>query len=72
MAVMGSSVPLDPRGGPSACASACESCKQPNMTVKTAIVRRQFTLRTIPVSPNLGNCRKGVTRNMLRNMWAER
>jgi hypothetical protein len=71
MAVMGSSVPPDARGGPSACASARESCKQP-ITIKTAIVRRQLTLRTIPVSPNLANCSKGVTRNILRNMWTER
>src|SRR3954467_12076204 len=48
MAVMGSSVPPDARAGPEACAD--ERCKQPNTTVKTAIVRRQRTLRTIPVS----------------------
>jgi hypothetical protein len=72
MAVMGSSVPLDARAGSSACACADESCKQPNRRAKTATVRRQITLRTIPVSPGLGNSRKGVTRNILPNMWAER
>jgi hypothetical protein len=70
MAVMGSSVPPDAGAGPEACAD--ESCKQPNTTVKTAIVRRQRTLRTIPVSPSLGNCRKDVTQNISPNMWAER
>jgi hypothetical protein len=72
MAVMGSSVPPDARAGPEAGACADESCKQPSTTAKTAIVRRQRTLRTIPVSPDLGNCRKGVTRDISPNMWAER